>query len=407
MRIAVFHNLPPGGARRAAFELVRCAAAQHHFDLFTIDMGPSPSAAQDLGPLAKNVFSYALSRRVAGMTTGGGQLQRAAIAADLLRVHKLIASDIDAGGYDLAFVHHDQVLHAPAALRALRTPSVYYLQEPRRQSFEYTMMFRHRAAVGPRAVAVRGVASTFDVWFREIEIRATRSATVLVVNSVHSLESAYRAYGRYPVVSYLGVDSDVFTPSASRDHTGGRPGVVAVGALDRIKGHDLAIQAVGLVPARLRPPLTIVFERERPAVRDELAGMAQALEVDVTFRRGISDEELAATYRSSAATLCLASVEPFGLTPVESLASGTPVVAVREGGYREVVVDGENGLLVRRAPRLVAGAIEQVVAQPGRWTPAELRATVLPHFSWQAAGERINDVFEGVGHGDGDLVPRR
>ncbi len=397
MRIAVFHNLPPGGARRAAFELVRATSDAHHFDLFTVAMAdPGPRDHQDLAPIAENVFTYELGHRIKPGPSGRGQFHRSLLAAALLRLHEKIARDIDARGYDLAFLHHDQVLQSPAVLRFLKTPSVYYVQEPRRQSFEYDMMFRNRPAVGIGPVTTRAMASLFNVWFREAEIKAARGATQLVVNSYHSLEFVYRAYGRYPVVSYLGVDPAVFAPLPSAGAKAPRSGVVAVGALDRIKGHDLVIEALGLLPAPVRPGLTIVFERERPGVRRELTSLARAREVHVDFLSSISDEELARVYRSSVATVCAASVEPFGLTTVESLATGTPVVAVREGGYREVLCDGENGYLVPRDPSALADGIERAVRDADRWSEEDLRATVLPHFSWQAAGERIDRIFAEV-----------
>ena len=43
-------------------------------------------------------------------------------------------------------------------------------------------------------------------------------------------------------------------------------------------------------------------------------------------------------------------LEPFGLAAIEAMASGTPVVAVREAGPCETVVDGETGFLCERDP---------------------------------------------------------
>ena len=56
-----------------------------------------------------------------------------------------------------------------------------------------------------------------------------------------------------------------------------------------------------------------------------------------------SDEELAKLYAGAKAFLALSKDEDFGITPVESQACGTPVVAFRGGGYAETVVDGKTG----------------------------------------------------------------
>jgi glycosyltransferase involved in cell wall biosynthesis len=129
-------------------------------------------------------------------------------------------------------------------------------------------------------------------------------------------------------------------------------------------------------------------------VRSQLVALAGERGVDLRLRGGIDDRELVALYQSSVATICAGAVEPFGLTTIESLACGTPVVAVNEGGYREVVKQGENGYLVNRRPDSLAAAVADVLEHPDRWSGAELRSSVLPFFSWEAAGDRIRPVLE-------------
>ncbi|HET7568459.1 MAG TPA: glycosyltransferase family 4 protein [Gaiellaceae bacterium] len=56
--------------------------------------------------------------------------------------------------------------------------------------------------------------------------------------------------------------------------------------------------------------------------------------------------------------------EPFGLTVVEAMALGKPVVATDSGGHRETVEDAVSGLLVAPEPDALAAAIRRVVAEP-------------------------------------------
>ena len=63
---------------------------------------------------------------------------------------------------------------------------------------------------------------------------------------------------------------------------------------------------------------------------------------------GLSSEAMRAIMRNSVAIVGLAHGEAFGLTPIEAMALGTPPIFVNEGGYRETVVDGENGRLIKR-----------------------------------------------------------
>jgi len=59
----------------------------------------------------------------------------------------------------------------------------------------------------------------------------------------------------------------------------------------------------------------------------------------------VSDEELVKLYSQAKAFLALSKDEDFGITPVEAMACGTPVIAYNGGGYKETVVDGKTGVL--------------------------------------------------------------
>lgn len=59
----------------------------------------------------------------------------------------------------------------------------------------------------------------------------------------------------------------------------------------------------------------------------------------------VSDEELVRLYSGAKAFLALSKDEDFGITPLEAMACGTPVIAYNGGGYKETVVDGKTGVL--------------------------------------------------------------
>lgn len=60
----------------------------------------------------------------------------------------------------------------------------------------------------------------------------------------------------------------------------------------------------------------------------------------------VSDERLYELYAEAKGFIALARDEDFGITPVEAMASGTPVIAFNGGGFKETVVDGVTGLLI-------------------------------------------------------------
>ena len=60
----------------------------------------------------------------------------------------------------------------------------------------------------------------------------------------------------------------------------------------------------------------------------------------------ISDKKREKLFSEALGFLALARDEDFGITPVEAMAAGTPVIAFNGGGFKESVVDGETGVLI-------------------------------------------------------------
>jgi glycosyltransferase involved in cell wall biosynthesis len=104
------------------------------------------------------------------------------------------------------------------------------------------------------------------------------------------------------------------------------------------KGLDLAVNAA----VKLGQNLKIVGE---PAgYYTEYKQLKSLSKSNVEFLGRVSDEELVKYYTGAKAFLALATDEDFGITPVESMLCGTPVIAFKGGGYLETVVDGKTGV---------------------------------------------------------------
>lgn len=393
MKVAVYHNLPPGGARRALWEFLRRTSDVHEYDLYTVDLGRADPFAyaraqaeqQNLTPHAARSSTYPL---LTGASTRIplGKLQPLDAVRRMQSLERRIAADINASGCEVAFVHPCQLTHTPSLLRYLDVPSLHYMQEPRRQTFEAG--YRRAARLDWPGSLPRWVATTgLEVTLRRRDRFAAAAADRIACNSQYSAESIQRAYGRTATVCYLGVDTDVFTP-ASPTQPAGPPSAVSVGALDRVKGHHLVIEALALVPANERPVLHLVYERFDPEYRREVEAVAGSSSVALVLHQGVADVELVDLYRSATVTVVAAQLEPFGLVPLESLACGTPVVAVREAGYRETVEDGVNGYLTERSAPALAEAIQRAMRGGLPASAAALRAGVLSRWAWDSSVKR-------------------
>ncbi len=78
----------------------------------------------------------------------------------------------------------------------------------------------------------------------------------------------------------------------------------------------------------------------------------------------VSNERLVELYNQAKVTVYAPMREPFGLVPLESMACGTPVVAVREGGMQETIIQEQTGLLVERDPAQFAKAVQYLLSNP-------------------------------------------
>lgn len=302
-----------------------------------------------------------------------------------------IAEKIDAANYDFVFLHHDQPVQSPYLLNFLRTPSVYYCAEPMREFYEPPLarpyLESHSRAerwqrkwYAPARALRRRMIQTDDLC-------NVRAATMLLTNSYFSAESIYRAYGLRARVSYLGVDTEKFRPlDVPRENF-----VLSVGAVSPLKGYDFLIQALGQMNAAIRPPLAIVGNTFSTGEAKYLNGLAAHHGVKLEFRVNVTDEELVRLYNQARALVYAPILEPFGFAPLEAMACETPVVAVREGGVRESVRDGETGLLTAREPKAFAARLTRLLADAtcAKRLGENGRQRVLEFWTWERAYKRL------------------
>lgn len=350
MRIAVFHDLPSGGAKRALYEQVRGLRRLGH----VVDAFVPSTANETFLPLVKvassiRVFDMAVSPdRERMLERRPGVLDAFRWIIHLGRVHavaKRMAQDMDGRKYDVVLVHPSQFTQAPWILRRLRTPSLYYCHEPLRAAYE------------PR-ITSRGMRLVIRHTLGHIDRRNVSAASRVAVNSAFTAEAVRRIYGRKPHVLYLGVDSERFHPTAvpRGDY------VLAVGGLHPLKGLDFIIDAIASVPLSMRPRLVVAGDRAREAERRRVTARAAASGVELELQFQVSEDELVSLYSRARLVVCAPHNEPFGFVPLEAMACARPVLAVAEGGLLETVQEGMTGFLAPREVRAFGSRIAALLS---------------------------------------------
>jgi glycosyltransferase involved in cell wall biosynthesis len=119
----------------------------------------------------------------------------------------------------------------------------------------------------------------------------------------------------------------------------------------------------------------------------------------VHFLGNVPHKDLVATYQNADVIVNPSLSESFGISVVEGMACGKPVVGTRIGGMCESIVNGTTGMLVEaEEPEELAQGLIAVLEDPKRARDMgrEGRKRAVEHFSWEARAERLMNVYRDV-----------
>ncbi len=264
----------------------------------------------------------------------------------------------------------------------------------------------------------QGSADTFPDERLAIEDRAVREAGAVIAECPQDAEDLEDYYGADPGRLRLipcGFDPCEFWPTdrrAARRVLGldpDEPIVLQLGRMVPRKGVETAVRGV----ARLRrgygvlARLLVVGGESRepdPAVTPEI-GRLQSIARDegiadgVTFVGSRGRDELRLYYAAADVFVTTPWYEPFGITPLEAMACGRPVVGSAVGGIKYTVKDGRTGFLVPpKDPDALAERLARLFREPGLLGEFGRRAVrrVRQLFTWERVAARVERLYEDV-----------
>lgn len=364
------------------------AAAGHTVDIFTADpqlQSGSQTAPRQLGP---RIRVHLLSTRAE---------TKDELADDIDRLAGQLSEHSDYRAADFVWAHY--WISADAALRA----------QPRKKtavSFHTIAAVKERDFPGHREPSQR----------LEAERRIAQTADIIVANTPAEAEDARELLGAASdrvLTVPPGVRTDVFTPGdqvQARRRVGADADllVLGVGRMQRVKGTDLAIEALASLRS-VRPDLAA---RTRMVQLGAVSGDAHAsVYAELAGRLGVADslkvrepvpaEELADWYRAADVVIVPSRSESFGFVAAEASAAGRTVLASRVGGLEVIVDSGTTGVLLEgRDHRSWAEALARLLDD------AQLRERLgqaarerVQRFTWQACAEKVMAALTAAGAG--------
>lgn len=229
--------------------------------------------------------------------------------------------------------------------KAIRTPAealhLSYVYTPLRYAWQLESYLAGSSLPGAARTAARTIRPILKAWDR----RTAGRPDVIVTSSETVRRRIQRLWDRDAVVIHPPIETAAI-PLSRRDD-----GYLLIAArLLAYRRVDLAVQAATL----LGRPLMVLGDGPE---RDRLKALAGPT---VEFRGHVSREELVDAFARCHAYL-VPGVEDFGMAPVEAMAAGKPVVALRAGGATETVVDGVTGVFFDQStPGALADGIERL-----------------------------------------------
>ncbi len=211
-----------------------------------------------------------------------------------------------------------------------------------------------------------------------------------------SLRSSLREILPELEVGVLGemVDTDFFRPSEiskADDHFL----LAAVGVLLKRKGIDRLLQAFSKAfPGRQKVRLVIGGNGPERCRLQELAGEL-GLRERVSFPGLMKREQVRELFQQAHVVVSASNTETFGVTLIEAMACGTPVVATRSGGP-EFFVNERNGVVAESGVKELAEALIQVRSRLDSYDAARIRTECKDRFSEPAICGRLETVYREV-----------
>jgi len=237
-------------------------------------------------------------------------------------------SSLNFKGYDLV------ISSSGAEAKGVRTPAttlhVAYIHAPTHYYWSRYEEYIRRPGFGLLDPLAR-----FGLWLlvkplRRWDYRAAQRPDVLVANSTHIQREIKKYYDRESQVVFPPVSMKRFQKPANRNLK--RKGFIISGRQTPYKSFDLAVATC----TKLGLPLTVIGDGPDHQRLRGLAGKS------VTFLGKVGDEELEREFASHHALL-FPGLDDFGITAVEAMAAGTPVIAYRAGGALDYVKPGTTG----------------------------------------------------------------
>jgi glycosyltransferase involved in cell wall biosynthesis len=335
MRIAIFHDY--FGCIGGGEKLVLTLAKALHADVITTDI--DKDAIKKMGFGNVRIISIGSNPQLPPLKQ---------VSASLLFSLCDFSKQYDFFVFSGNWAHYAAAKH---------NPNLWYCHTPVRAFYDLRDYYLQRQPTPLHYAAMLA----WQAMHGSADTRSLSHVQRIVANSRNTQQRIKRFYGRDAVVVYPPVPTKQFRYKRNGDFW------LSVNRLYPEKRVDLQIEAFRRLPSE---KLLIVGGYSKGDHAERSLTYLKKLPKNVNVLGTVPEKRLRGLYATCKAFVTTAMDEDFGLTVVEAMAAGKPVVATREGGHLETMIDGKTGVLVDASVGSVVNAIERISQNPKKYRKA-------------------------------------
>ena len=226
--------------------------------------------------------------------------------------------------YDFLIALDDMSVHALNS----NNKHLYYVVTPRKAFYEMYYYTLSKYSLFKKIVfgLVFNLFSMYDRYYVKKNVKNFVCISHTVRNRI------CKTYQRDATVIYPPVHTEKFVNKSSKGYW------LHIGRIDKWKRVNLQVEAFRQMPDIKLIIVGKVYPNYEHIVKNKPS--------NVTFLNNVTEEELIKLYSECEGYIATSLDEDFGISPIEAMSSGKPVIATKEGGHLETVIDGHTGILV-------------------------------------------------------------
>ena len=218
------------------------------------------------------------------------------------------------------------------AYKKITGPKILYCHTPPRLLYDLKDFY-----ISQTDFLYRPAMSVLMHFYKKAYEDAIKAMDLIIANSGNVQKRIKKYLSMDSVVVYPPCDTEGFRWLGQKDY------YISTARVDLLKRVDIIIKAFLKMPDKKLVVVSGGSELRR--IRD----MAQDAS-NISIPGWVNEKKLRDLMGNSIASIYIPRDEDFGISPVESMAAGKPVIGVAEGGMTETVEDGKTGILIRSCP---------------------------------------------------------